>query len=371
MSDLPPSEPIAFLDLGALHAPLRDDLDKIWFEAVRDSSFIGGSHVAAFEESFAAYCNVEHAIGVANGTDAIELSLQALGVTAGDEVIIPTNTFVATAEAVVTVGATPVFVDVDESTLLLTADLVEAALTPRTRAVIVVHLYGSIPEMAPIQQLCEQHDLLLFEDSAQAHGATHNGTKAGGFGDAASFSFYPGKNLGALGDGGAVVTNNAKLAADIRVLANHGRGDHLLHVVSGRNSRLDGLQAAALDLKLGHLDAWNDVRVGAHARYAERFAGTAVQTLATPAGTKPVHHLEVVRVPNRDQVREALASEQIGSGIHYAMPCHQQPAFEQFATGALPIAEAAAAHQLSLPMHPTLTTSEIDRVADVVLAAIS
>jgi len=364
------TSPVAFLDLGALHLPLRDDLDKIWHEALRDSSFIGGGAVTQFESDWATYCGTAHAIGVGNGTDAIELALAALDIGPGQEVILPTNTFVATAEAIVNVGATPVFVDVDDATLLTTAEIIEPAITERTRALIVVHLYGAIPEMSPIQDLCRDYDVRLIEDAAQAHGATHGGVRAGGFGDAATFSFYPGKNLGALGDGGALVTNDAAVADQVRVLANHGRGDHLLHVARGRNSRLDGLQAAALACKLSHLDAWNEARTAAHRRYLEAFAGTAVQTLDTPAGTSPVHHLEVIRVDNRDEVRSALAAADIGSGIHYALPCHLQPAFTEFAgPQPLVVAERAAERQLSIPMHPTLTDAEIDRVVDVVLAS--
>lgn len=359
---------IAFLDLHALHAPLQGDLDRLWKETLASSGFIGGPNVAAFEQAWATYCGTQHAIGVANGTDAIELVLAALGVGPGDEVIVPANTFVATAEAVVTAGATPVFVDVDDATLLITAEHIEQALTERTRAVLVVHLYGQIPEMDPIVDLCERRDILLIEDAAQAHGATQGGRRAGSFGIAATFSFYPGKNLGALGDGGAVVTDDDELAELVRVLANHGRGHHLLHVESGRNSRLDGLQGGALLLKLAHLDAWNDARRVHHAAYLEHFADSAVQMLATPADTEPVHHLEVIRTDHRDELQAALAAQDIGTGIHYAMPCHLQPAFQAYApSGSLPVAEGAARRQLSIPMHPTLTTEEVDRVAAAVL----
>jgi len=359
---------IAFLDLHALHEPLRADLDRIWSDTLDGSAYIGGPRVTAFEQAWAAYCGTTHAVGVANGTDAIELVLEALGVGPGDEVIVPTNTFVATAEAVVTVGATPVFVDVDDATLLITAAHIEQALTERTRAVLVVHLYGQIPEMGPIVELCRRHDLHIVEDAAQAHGATHDGRRAGSFGVAATFSFYPGKNLGALGDGGAVVTDDDDLADKIRVLANHGRGHHLLHVESGRNSRLDGLQGAALHLKLGHLDAWNDRRRDRHREYVDLFAGTPVQMLEAPHRTNPVHHLEVIRADHRDDLQAALAASNMGTGVHYAMPCHLQPAFRKYAPVApLPVAERAAQRQLSIPMHPTLTSEEVQRVAAAVL----
>lgn len=362
---------VDFLDLGALHAPLRDAFDKIWFETMRDSSFISGPAVASFEKEWAAYCGTEMAIGVANGTDAIELVLVGMGVGPGDEVIVPANTFVATAEAVVTAGATPVFVDVDPGTLLITAAHIEAALTPQTRAVLVVHLYGQVPEMGPIIEVCDRNGVAVIEDAAQAHGATHNGTRAGNFGKAATFSFYPGKNLGALGDGGAVVTNDAELAEAIRVNANHGRGNHLSHIMSGRNSRLDGLQGAALSIKLAHLDAWNARRREVHARYLELFAGSPVTMLETVAGSEPVHHLEVIRVADRDHVREALGAVNIRTGVHYALACHHQPAFEQYAPATpLPVAETACATQLSIPMHPTLTDEEVERVAASVLAVV-
>lgn len=373
MTSNPPSDfaVVDFLDLAALHAPLRDSLDKIWFETMRDSSFISGPAVAAFENEWAAYCGTEFAIGVANGTDAIELVLAGIGVGPGDEVIVPANTFVATAEAVVTAGATPVFVDVDEATLLITADHIEAAITSRTAAVLVVHLYGQVPTMGPIVELCQRHDIALLEDAAQAHGATHNGTRAGNFGCAATFSFYPGKNLGALGDGGAIVTNDHQLAESIRVNANHGRGDHHSHVMSGRNSRLDGLQGAALSVKLAHLDAWNAHRRAVHAQYVELFANSPVTMLETVPDSEPVHHLEVIRVAGRDRVRDALSAQNIRTGVHYALACHQQPAFEQFApTSPLPVAESACATQLSIPMHPTLTEAEVCRVAASVLRAV-
>lgn len=358
--------PVAFLDLAALHAPLREQLDKAWNDTLTNSAFIGGSAIGMFEQEWAEYCGTEHCIGVANGTDALELVLAALKVGPGDEVIVPANTFVATAEAVVTVGATPVFVDVDPNTLLITAEAIAAAVTPATRAVMVVHLYGQVPDMDAIMAVSDAANLYVVEDSAQAHGATFNGRRAGTFGIAATFSFYPGKNLGALGDGGAIVTDDDKLTEEIRTLANHGRGSHLLHTHRGRNSRLDGLQAMALSIKLTELDGWNDQRRRVHARYVERLSD-AVEMLKTLEGGEPVHHLEVIRVDHRDRIREGLDARGIQSGIHYALPCHKHPAFAEFDVQPLPIAEAAAARQFSLPMHPTLTVAEIDAVSNAVL----
>ncbi|MEM7326309.1 MAG: DegT/DnrJ/EryC1/StrS family aminotransferase [Actinomycetota bacterium] len=358
-------DPVAFLDLAALHTPLREEFDKAWDETLTGSGFIGGSSIETFEGRWADYCGVDHCIGVANGTDALELVLAGLGIGHGDEVVVPANTFVATAEAVVTVGATPVFVDVDPETLLITAGNIAAAITPDTAAVMVVHLYGQIPAMDEILAVTDAAGIHVIEDAAQAHGATYNGRRAGGFGTAATFSFYPGKNLGALGDGGAVVTGDAALAAEIRTLANHGRGNHLLHTHRGRNSRLDGIQARALDIKLDHLDAWNLRRQEVHALYVSRLNG--LELLATLPGGSPVHHLEVLRVDDRDGMRDALGAKGIQTGIHYALPCHKHPAFAEFDLGPLPVAEAAADRQFSLPMHPTLTDAEVHRVADAVL----
>ncbi len=361
-----PTKPVAFLDLAALHAPLKDRLDAVWNDTLTSSSFIGGSAIETFEQQWADYCGTDHCIGVANGTDALELVLSALGIGPGDEVLVPANTFVATAEAVVTVGATPVFVDVDPGSLLITAEEIAAAITPQTRAVMVVHLYGQIAEMDDIMAVTNAAGIHVVEDAAQAHGATFKGRRAGSFGTAATFSFYPGKNLGALGDGGAIVTNDGALTEEIRTLSNHGRGSHLLHTHRGRNSRLDGLQAAALSIKLTKLDMWNDQRRAAHARYVERLAGS-VQMLTTLDGGNPVHHLEVIRVDDRDRRRDELDRLGIQTGIHYAMPCHKHPAFAEFDIRPLPVAETAAVRQFSLPMHPTLTTDEINAVADVVL----
>ncbi|MEM7272806.1 MAG: DegT/DnrJ/EryC1/StrS family aminotransferase [Actinomycetota bacterium] len=357
--------PVAFLDLAALHAPLRAQLDRAWDQLLTGSAFIGGPAVGAFEARWADYCGVDQCVGVANGTDALELVLAALAIGPGDEVIVPANTFVATAEAVVTVGATPVFVDVDPSSLLITAAGIAAAITPATKAVMVVHLYGQLPDMDAISDVAAAAGIHLIEDAAQAHGATFRGAPAGSFGIAATFSFYPGKNLGALGDGGAVVTNDGALAEEVRTLANHGRGNHLLHTHRGRNSRLDGMQAMALDIKLDHLDRWNQRRREVHARYVEQLGD--LELLGSIPESNPVHHLEVLRVDDRDGLREELTRHGIQTGIHYALPCHQHPAFAEFDRGNLPVAEDAAGRQLSLPMHPTLTDDEVDFVSATIL----
>ncbi len=359
------SRPVAFLDLAALHDPLRAELDDAWRSALTTSSFIG--RVERFEDRWAEFCGVDHAIGVGNGTDALELVLAALRIGPGDEVIIPANTFVATAEAVANVGAQPTFVDVDPDTLLVGAEQIAAAVTPRTAAVIVVHLYGQIPDMDAIMATAAAAGIAVVEDAAQAHGAEFRGRRAGSFGNASTFSFYPGKNLGALGDGGAVVTNDPALARCVRTMANHGRADHHLHTIVGRNSRLDSLQAQFLDIKLPHLDAWNAARKRVHAQYSEAFDGSSVQMVGTVPGSQSVHHLEVVRVDDRDGLRRYLAECGIESGIHYATPCHLQPAFEGTSSVTLPVAEEAARRQLSIPMHPTMRDHDVEAVVTAVL----
>ena len=335
---------VPFLDLGRLHTDLSEPLELAWKTVLGHGKFVGGPEVAAFEAAFAQYCDADHCIGVANGTDALELILTGLNIGPGDEVIVPTNTFVATAEAVVTVGATPRFVDVLPDTLLLDPAAVEAAVGPRTAAIMAVHLYGQMADMPALVAIAGKHGVALIEDAAQAHGARFAGKRAGSFGTAAAFSFYPGKNLGALGDGGAVVSDDPELVARIRQLADHGRSqvDRYAHAVSGRNSRLDTLQAAVLNVRP------RSGRRGPVHPEAEA-----------------VHHLAVVQVPDRDVATRALDAAGIGWGIHYPVPCHRQPAFPDAVGESLPVAEAAAEHILSLPLSPTLTVEQIDRVAEV------
>ncbi len=360
-------KPVAFLDLAALHQPLRERLDAAWRQTVDESAFIGAASVTQFEQRWADYCGTAHCVGVANGTDALELVLAALDIGVGDEVIVPANTFVATAEAVVTAGATPVFVDVDPSTLLVTPELVAEAVTPATKAAMIVHLYGQIPDMRGLAGVADEAGIHLIEDAAQAHGATFDHRPAGSFGIAATFSFYPGKNLGALGDAGAVVTNDEEVAERVRTLANHGRGHHLLHTYRGRNSRLDGIQAAALCIKLDHLDDWNSHRRTVHQLYLERFADSPIEVLQTIPGSLPVHHLEVIRLDDRDRVRDELERSGIQTGIHYALPCHKHPAFAELDRRPLPVAERAAGRQMSIPMHPTLKIDEAHMVASALM----
>jgi dTDP-4-amino-4,6-dideoxygalactose transaminase len=362
--------PVPFLDLHGVHAALRDPLNQAWTAVLGHGRFINGPEVAAFEGAFAEYCEAEHCVGVANGTDALELILAGLGIGPGDEVLVPTNTFVATAEAVVTVGATPRFVDVLPDTLLIDPDAAAAAIGPRTAAIMAVHLFGQMTDMPALSALASKHGLALIEDAAQAHGARFAGRRAGGGGVAAGFSFYPGKNLGALGDGGAVVSNDAALVGRIRQLADHGRSqtDRYGHEVVGRNSRLDTLQAAALHVKLPVLDEANRARAAAVAQYRKSLPAWCVPVGVHPHA-EPVYHLAVVQVPDRAATARALDAAGIGWGIHYPVPCHLQPAFARYALEPLPVAEAAADHILSLPLSPTLTNEQVERVSRVLDSA--
>lgn len=358
---------VSFLDLASMHDEVRAELDIAWKEISATNAFVGGAAVDRFEQEWAEYCGVAHGIGVANGTDALELILAGIGVGPGDEVLVPANTFIATAEAVVNVGATPVWVDVDPDTLLIASAAIDAAVTSRTAAVMVVHLYGQLPDMDAIVASCSRHGIALVEDGAQAQGASWNGRRAGSFGVAGATSFYPGKNLGAFGDGGAIATGDPALAEKIRSLSAHGRSfaDRYEHIHKGRNSRLDGLQAAVLSIKLRHLDRWNDARRAAHAVYASLLDAAAGVVTVRPEATA-IHHLEIVRVDDRAALIEALSAAGIGSGIHYPIPCHRQPAFETPDAPYLAVTEATAPRLLSLPMHAHLRRANIERVAEIV-----
>jgi dTDP-4-amino-4,6-dideoxygalactose transaminase len=359
---------VRFLDLQAQTAQLRPALDQVWDDVLADGRFVGGPLVERFEEQWATYCGTAHALGVANGTDALVLALRGLGIGAGDEVLVPTNTFVATAEAVVLAGAVPRFVDVDPGTLLLTPALLAAAVTPRTAAVMVVHLYGQMPDMDGLLEVASAAGLVVIEDAAQAHGATWRGRPAGSFGAAACFSFYPGKNLGAFGDGGAVVTSDDVLAGRIRRLRDHGRvvGSHYQHSDIGTNSRLDALQAGVLLTKLTCLDAWNARRREVMAAYRVGLAGSAAQLVAEHPDARGVHHLAVVRTADRDGLRAELGARGVESSIHYPVPCHLLAPYRVYADGPLPVAEVAATEILSLPMYPHLTDAEVQHVCTAV-----
>lgn len=354
---------VPLLDLARLHESIRGELDAAIDDVLRRSSFIGGAG-PAFEEAFSAAHEAGSAAGCGSGTDALVLALRALGVGPGDEVVVPSMTFVATAEAVVHAGATPVLADVDPVTLLLSAATVAAVRTPRTRAVVPVHLYGHLVPFDVLQQWRDD-GLYVIEDAAQAHLGTWNGQPVGSVGHAACFSFYPGKNLGALGDGGLVLSQDDALVAEVRRLRDHGRTGKYLHDVIGWCSRLDGLQAAVLLVKLRHLPEWTAARRARADEYASRLA-----ELLVPWEPGAVHHLLVARVEGRDRIQAGLADAGIGTGVHYPVALSQQPATAAFGPST-PVAEAAAASVLSLPLDPLMDPADVQYVCDHVLALVS
>ena len=367
------SKPVPFLDLSAIHAEIQPEIDSAIRAVVETSQFVGGRSVEQFEGEWASYCGTRHAVGVSDGTAALEVSLRALDIGPGAEVIVPTNTFIATWEAVVAVGATPVPVDVDPRTLLMTAEAVDRVCTSKTAAVIVVHLFGQPVDMDAMQAVVERRGVTLIEDAAQAHGATWKGRPVGSFGTAGCFSFYPGKNLGGLGDGGAVVTNDQQLADKIRSLSNHGRSatDGQSHTAIGNNRRLDGLQAAVLSAKLPHLERWNQRRRQIAAAYHSAIADLPVRPVASAPEAVGAHHLAVIEVDSRDTIRSILADQGIGTGIHYAVPCHRQPAFAAYRFGSYPVSEKAATRILSLPIGPHMEVADVDTVATALRTALT
>ena len=361
---------IPFCDLSATAAEVWTAVESKFTKSLLQAEFIAGPALGSFEKRWAEYCGARYAVGVASGTDALELTLTALGIGEGDEVVVPATTFVATAAAVARVGAVPRFADVDADTLLITADTFEAAATLRTRAVIVVHLYGQSADMTTIMAKARDLGIFVVEDAAQAHGAEWEGRRVGSFGIAGCFSFYPSKNLGAFGDAGAVVTSNLELAERIRQLANHGRvtGSHYEHVRVGWNSRLDNLQALVLEAGLELLDGWTERRIALARQYSRRLDGApGVRLVRSDAAARHVYHLMVVRVPQRDRVRRMLSQWNIQTGIHYPVPCHQQPPFASFSAERLPASEEAAAEVLSLPLFPHLAPCQVDYVCDRLL----
>ena len=369
---------VPFLDLGRMHAELRPEFDAAWHAAVDSCGFIGGAAVERFEADWAAFCGSRHCVGVSDGTAALELALAALGIGRGDEVIVPANTFIATVEAVVKVGAVPVFADVQPTTLLLDPAAAAAAIGHRTRAIVAVHLYGQPCDMDALGNLADRHGLALIEDAAQAHGATWRGRRAGSLATIGCFSFYPGKNLGAFGDAGAVTTDDAALAAAIRSRANHGRppaAAERCDVLDG-NHRLDALQAAILTIKLRHLERWNAARAAIMQRYVEGLAGSGVGFTDVREEATSSHHLAVALVPDRDEVRRRLAAAGIATGIHYAIPCHRQPACAALVADAreqphVPVVDATAGRLLSLPLFSQLTEVEVQRVIDALVAILA
>lgn len=356
---------IPFLNLKAQHQPLKQEILAAVSEVLDSTAFAGGHYVTKFEQEFAAYCQVKHAVGVGNGTDALWFALLALGIGQGDEVITVPNTFIATAEAITYCGAKPVFVDVDEETCTMNPALIEAAITPRTKAIIPVHLYGQMADMDPIMEIARKHKLFVIEDACQAHGAEYKGRRAGSIGDVGCFSFYPGKNLGACGEAGASVTNNLELKNRMAMFRDHGQAKKYYHNVVGWNGRMDGIQGAILSIKLKHLDAWTEARRTNAAAYNELLSHThGVLTPKELAHNKHVYHLYVLRIKNRDHVLKALGEKGISCGIHYPVPLHLQEAYASLGLkrGSFPVSEQCAEEIISLPMFAELSKKEIQEV---------
>ena len=354
---------VPFVALDRQHAEIRTELREAFERVVGASSFILGEEVAAFEVEFAAYCGTEHCVGVSSGTAALTIAFQAAGIGAGDEVIVPAHTFIASALGVLHAGATPVFCDVDDGTGLIDVSAAEAAVTERTAAVLPVHLYGQAADMDAVERLADRHGLAVFEDAAQAHSATWRDRRTGSLGTAAAFSFYPSKNLGALGDGGAICTSDPEIAERARALRHLGQRGKGEHEVTGWNERLHGMQAAFLRAKLPHLARWSQARRRAAARLREALREAPLRLLEERPESPCVYHLFPVRTPDRDVLAAALDDVGVDTGIHYSPACHRQPPFADGRPAECPTAEAWAAEELSLPMFEHIEATEIDRVA--------
>lgn len=365
---------IPLIDLRAQYARISTEVDAAIRETVQTTMFIGGPQVDAFDTEFARYLGVPHALGVSSGTSALHLALIAAGISEGDEVILPAHTFIATSEVVRRVGAGIRFCEIDEATFTLDPAAFEAAITPRTRAVIPVHLYGHPADFDPIAQIAARHGLRVIEDAAQAHGARYRGNRCGSLASLSAFSFYPGKNLGAYGDAGGVTATDAAEIDRMRSLSNHGRLDKHRHCEEGFNYRLDALQAAVLRVKLRHLDEWNAQRRQAAQWYAERLAAVTRVALPTTAPwAEHVFHLFVVRVPDRDRVFGQLHERGIGAGIHYPVPLHLQPAYAHLGhrPGDFPVTERVASEIISLPIYPEITEDQVDRVCSALRESVA
>ena len=357
-----------FLDLGAAYRELQTEIDSAVARSLASGYYIGGPEVEAFECEFATYCGATQAVGVANGLDALHLALRAMNVGPGDEVIVPSNTYIATWLAVSQCGATPVPVEPDARTFNIDPALIEAAITPRTKVILPVHLYGQPADMDPILAIARKHGLRVLEDGAQAHGARYKGKRLGAHGDAVAWSFYPGKNLGAMGDGGAVTTNDAQIADRIRVLRNYGSRVKYVNEVQGYNSRHDPLQAAILRVKLTHLEDWNGRRKVIAAKYLSALSSCDVVLPHVPEWADPVWHLFVVRNLQRDQLQKKLSEAGIGTLIHYPIPPHLQGAYAElgYGVGTFPIAEKIHQEVISLPIGPHMDIRQLASVISVV-----
>ncbi len=358
---------IPFVSFEAMHKEVEKELKEKFAEVLEKNWFIQGEECEKFEREYAEYCGTKYCVGCGNGLDALFLTLKAYGVGAGDEVIIPSNTYIATALAVSYTGAIPVFVEPKLETYNINPEKIEEKITEKTKAIIAVHLYGMPADMKQIQEIAECHHLFLLEDAAQAHGALYDGKRIGGLGDAAGFSFYPGKNLGALGDAGAVVTNNKELAEKVRALGNYGSDYKYHHIYKGHNSRMDELQAAFLRIKLKYLDKWNENRREIAQIYMQGIHNEKIVLPQEEQGKMPVYHIFAIRCKERKQLEEYLAEKGIGTNKHYPIPMHLQKAYEEFQIpeGAYPIAEEISKTELSLPMYYGMKEEDIDYIVDM------
>jgi dTDP-4-amino-4,6-dideoxygalactose transaminase len=357
---------VPFLDLKAQYKAIKDEIQAAINEVMEHTAFAGGPFVAKFEQEFAKFCNCKHAVGVGNGTDALWLSLIALDIGQGDEVITVPNTFIATAEAISFCGATPVFIDIEEKTNNMNPALIEAAITKKTKAIIPVHLFGQAADMDPIMAVAKKHGLHVIEDACQAHGAEYKAKKSGSMGTTGCFSFYPGKNLGAYGEAGAVVTNDDAIASKMRMFRDHGQAKKYYHGMIGWNARMDGIQGAVLSVKLKYLTDWNNSRRKHAQEYTKLLS--SVKEIITPQEAyyaKHIYHIYAIRTKQRDKLMASLAEKGISCGIHYPVPIHLQDAYHflNFSEGSFPIAEKCAKEYLSLPMFPELTSEQINYVA--------
>ena len=368
-TDAPSVEAIPFLDLVAQHRPLEDEFVEAFRRALRSAAFVGGAEVEAFEREFAQFSGCSHAAGVNSGTDALRFAYQALKLRPGDEVIAPSHTFIATTEAITQAGGQVRFVDITDDTMTMDPAAVAAAITPRTAGIVPVHLYGQPADMDPILALAGKHGLWVVEDAAQAHGARYRDRPAGSMGNLATFSFYPGKNLGSCGEGGAVTGNDAEQLAAVRQLREHGQSRKYYHDIEGYNGRLHAIQAAFLRIKLRHLNQWNEGRRRVAALYRQALADVPEIRLPVEAEyARHVYHLYVIRTERRDELQQALAQQKIATGLHYPLPLHLQEAYRGMglAAGSLPVTERTAKELLSLPMFPELTEGQVERVAGIV-----
>lgn len=359
---------IPFVDLYAQYQSIKNEIDAAIENTILHSSYIGGTTIKKFEQDFAAYIGLKNVIACANGTDSLEMILKAWGIGQGDEVIVPAHSWISTSEAVSNTGATPIFVDVEAYYFTIDVSLIEKVITANTKAIIPVHLYGHPADMPAIMQLAKKYQLKVLEDCAQSHGACINGQLTGSFGDAASFSFYPGKNLGAYGDAGCMATNDGELAVKLRMIANHGQLSKHHHVIEGRNSRLDGLQAAVLSVKLSHLNQWTNARIGNAAKYTEGLSDAAVKCPVVKAGYKHVYHLYVIKTANRQALVKLLSENNIETAVHYPMAlpfldCYKSMHYQPID---FPVAFSNQSQILSLPMFAELTVSQIGKIVSLI-----